>query len=105
VLWWQFHAVPLLSVPANALAAPAIPPLLALAFAAALAGAVFPPAATAIAWLNGWCAAYLAACARLIGGLPGAQVESTRSLAVLLLLAGVAAAYAWRRWLSSAPRT
>jgi competence protein ComEC len=105
ILWFQFHAVPLLTVPANALAAPAVAPLLGLAFAAALAGAVFSPAGTAIAWLNGWCAAYLAACARIVGGLPGAQVESGRSLAVLLLVAAVGGAYAWRRWLSSSPPT
>ena len=79
ILWLQFHAVPLLAVPANALAAPAVPPLLALAFAAALVGPVSPPAAAAIAWLNGWCAAYLAACARLVGGLPVAQVRSGRA--------------------------
>ena len=105
ILWLQFHAVPLLTVPANALAAPAVAPLLALAFAAALAGLVSPPAAAAIAWLNGWCAAYLAGCARVVGGIPGAQVSSGRSLAELLLVAAVAGAYAWRRWLSSSPRT
>jgi competence protein ComEC len=105
ILWFQFHAVPLLTVPANALAAPAMPPLLALAFAAALAGLVFPPAGTAIAWLNGWFAAYLAGCARLVGGLPGAQVRSGRALLELLLVTAVAGAYAWRRWLNSAPRT
>ena len=86
ILWLQFHALPLLTVPANALAAPAVPPLLALAFAAALVGTVSPPAAGAIAWLNGWCAAYLAACARLVGGLPGAQVRSGRALLALLLV-------------------
>jgi competence protein ComEC len=105
ILWFQFHAVPLLTVPANALAAPAVAPLLALAFAAALAGLAFAPAATAIAWLNGWCAAYLAACARLVGGLPGAQVRSGRSLLGLMLVTALAGAYAWRRWLSSSPRT
>jgi competence protein ComEC len=105
ILWLQFHAVPLLTVPANALAAPAVAPLLALAFAAALVGIVSPPAAVAIAWLNGWCAAYLAGCARVVGGIPGAQVSSGRSLAELLLGATVAGAYAWRRWLSSSPRT
>jgi competence protein ComEC len=105
ILWLQFHAVPLLTVPANALAAPAVAPLLALAFAAALAGLVLPAAATWIAWLNGWCAAYLAGCARLVGSLPGAQVRSGRSLATLLLLLAVVAAYAWRRWLSSNLRT
>jgi competence protein ComEC len=105
ILWLQFHAVPLLTVPANALAAPAVAPLLALAFAAALAGLISPPAATALAWLNGWCAAYLAACARVIGGTPGAQVRSGRSLVELLLVGGAIAAYAWRRWLSFSPRT
>jgi competence protein ComEC len=42
VLWFQFHAVPLLAVPANAIAAPAMAPLLALALLAALADPVAP---------------------------------------------------------------
>ena len=104
ILWLQFHALPLLTVPANALAAPAVPPLLALALAAALAGPVSPQAASAIAWLNGWCAAYLAGCARIVGGLPGAQVTSGRSLIELLLVAAGVCAYAWHRWLSSSLR-
>jgi hypothetical protein len=82
-----------------------VAPLLALAFTAALAGLLFPSAAAAIAWLNGWCAAYLAGCARVVGGIPGAQVSSGRSLVELLLVVAVAGAYAWRRWLSSSPRT
>ena len=94
VLWFQFHAVPLLTVPANALAAPAVPPLLGLGFATALAGLLYPPAGTALAWLNGWCAAYLAACARLVGGLPGAQVRSGRGLLALLAVTAACAAYA-----------
>ena len=101
VLWLQFHAVPLLTVPANALAAPVVAPLLGLSFATALAHALFPPAAAPLAWLNGWCAAYLAACARLIGGLPGAQVRSGRGFLALMVLGAVAAAYAWRRWQTS----
>jgi competence protein ComEC len=105
VLWWQFHALPLLTVPANALAAPALPALLALAFAAALVDPISPPAAAAIAWVNGWFAAYLAACARLVGGLPGAQIRSGRALLEVLFVTAAAGAYAWRRWLSSSPRT
>jgi competence protein ComEC len=101
ILWLQFHAIPLLTVPANALAEPAVAPLLYLAFAAALTAPLFPPAASAIAWLNGWCAAYLAGCARLFGSLPGAQVRSGRALCAVLLLASAGAAYAWRRWQSS----
>jgi competence protein ComEC len=105
VLWFQFHAVPVMTVPANALAAPAVPPLLGLAFASALAGLLFPPAATAFAWLNGWCAAYLAGCARVVGGLPGAQLRSGWALAALLAVTAMAGAYAWRRWQSSLPST
>ena len=101
ILWLQFHAVPLLTVPANALAEPAVAPLLYLAFAAGLTSLLFPPAATAIAWLNGWCAAYLAGCARLFGGLPGAQIRSGRALLAVLVLAAAGGAYAWRRWQSS----
>jgi competence protein ComEC len=100
ILWFQFHAVPLVSVPANALAELAIAPLLYLAFATALVNAVFPPVAAGLAWLNGWCAAYLAGCARFFGGLPGAQVRSNEAALVLVCAAG-AGAYAWRRWQSS----
>jgi competence protein ComEC len=105
ILWLQFHSLPLLTVPANALAAPAMPALLGLAFASALVAPVSPPAAAAIAWLNGWCAAYLATCARVVGGLPGAQVSSTRGLVAVLAVTALCGAYAWRRWLSSVPRT
>jgi competence protein ComEC len=104
VLWLQFHAVPLLTVPANAVAEPAVAPLLFLAFASAAATVVFPPAAAGIAWVNGALAAYLAACASFFGGLPGAQIRSARALLALLALAATAAAYAWRRWQSS-PRS
>jgi competence protein ComEC len=97
ILWLQFHAVPLLTVPANALAAPAMLPLLALAFVTAALAPISPGAAAAVAWVNGWCAAYLAACARLVGGLPFAQIRSSASLAVLAAGAALAAAYALRQ--------
>jgi competence protein ComEC len=98
IVWLQFHAIPLLTVPANALAAPAMAPLLALALLTAALTPLAPAAAAALAWLNGWTAAYLASCAQFVGGLPGAQIRSTR--AALLLLAGLLlfAAYAWDRW-------
>ena len=101
VLWLQFHAVPLLSVPANALVAPVVAPLLGLAFATALAALMFPPAALVLAWINGLFAAYIASCASVVGGLPGAQVRSVRGLLIVLALAGLVGAYAWRRWQSS----
>jgi competence protein ComEC len=100
VLWLQFHAVPLLAVPANALAAPAMAPLLGLALSAALLDPVAPGAAAVLAGLASWCAAWLALCARVVGGLPFAQVSSTRGGGALAASALLGAAYAWRRWRS-----
>src|SRR6185295_15180451 len=74
ILLTQFGAVPLYSIPANALAAPVVAPLLGLALVTALIAPVLPSVAAALAWANGWLAAYLAGCARLVGGLPYASV-------------------------------
>ena len=98
IAWAHFHSLQLLTVPANALAAPAAASLLWLALGAAAVAPLSPSAASALAWLNGWCAAYLAAVARLIGGLPFAQIQSTRSLLLLLSGALLVAAYASERW-------
>jgi competence protein ComEC len=101
IAWLQFHSVQLLTVPANALAAPVVAPLLGLALGAAAIAPFSASAAAALAWLNGWCAAYLVAVARVVGGLPMAQITSTRALLVLLAGALLAAAYAcpprWRQ--------
>jgi competence protein ComEC len=101
IAWLQFHSVQLLTVPANALAAPVVAPLLGLALGAAAIAPFSGSAAAALAWLNGWCAAYLVAVARVVGGLPIAQIKSTRPLLVLLAGALLAAAYAcpprWRQ--------
>jgi competence protein ComEC len=86
VLWFQFGRIPLYSVPANALAAPVVAPLLGLAFAAAIADPISPAMAGLIAAVNGCLAAYLAWCARLVAGLPGAVVSSNAGLGALLLL-------------------
>jgi competence protein ComEC len=95
ILLLQFGAVPLYTIPANLLAEPAMPPLLALAFAAAALHPLSAGGGAILAYLASWCAAYIAACARLVGGLPFALVSS-RS-AAWIVIAG-AAAYAWRRW-------
>src|SRR5262249_22578202 len=97
ILWLQFGALPLLSVPANALVEPVIPALLGLAFVTAGLGLVSPSAAALLAWLNGWLAAYVALCAHAIGSLPFARITTYRGLAALGG-AVLAAAYAWRRW-------
>jgi competence protein ComEC len=97
VLWFQFHAIPLVSVPANAAAAPAVVPLLGLALLSAIAHPLAPGIAALFARLNGFCAAYLAGCASFFGSLPFAQIRSAWAAAGLALVAGGAWAYACRR--------
>ncbi len=84
ILWLQFGEVPLYSLLANVLATGAMPPLLGLALVGALVEPVLPSAALALAWVNGWIAAYIAACARLVAELPYAQVSSGYAIAALL---------------------
>ncbi len=104
ILWIEFGYLPILGVPANALAEPAMPVLLGLAFLTAALGTVSPGAASVVAWLNGWTASYIAMCARAIGSLPFAEITSGRQLAILAALVLVAAYAYFRRRLRPAPR-
>jgi competence protein ComEC len=98
IVWLQFHAIPIVAVPANAAAEPAMPLLLALALVAATLDPIAHGPAAVLAQIAGLCAAYIAACARLFGGLPFAQVRSGWAAGALAMGAAAAAAYAWRRW-------
>jgi competence protein ComEC len=96
VAWLDFHAVPVWSVPANLVAAPAVVPLLGLALVTPAFGAASPGAGAIAATAAGWMAAYLAACARAFAAIPGAQIRSTRAAEIALACVLLAAAYAWR---------
>jgi competence protein ComEC len=96
ISWFQFHQIPLLTVPANAVGGFAAAPMLALALVCALLAPIAPQLSATLAWANGWLAAYLATCAHIFGSLPGAQVTSGRAAAALALGGAGAAAYAWR---------
>ena len=85
ILWLQFGTIPLWTVPANALAEPAMPVLLGAGLAAAIVAPILPAAAVALSWLAGVAAAWIAFSARLIASLPYAQ---TSSRAVVLAVAG-----------------
>lgn len=98
ILWLQFHRLSLVAIPANVLVAPAMPAVLGLAFAGAGLALFAPAVATVAAVSNGWLAAYIAWCARLTGGLPGAQITSTRGLLALLGSGLLLAAYACGSW-------
>jgi ComEC/Rec2-related protein len=96
ILWLQFHAIPLLSVPANLAAAPAVVPLLGLAMCSAAVHPFAPGVAGLLAEADGLFAIYLAVCARVFGRLPLAQVRSGWAAALLAFLAAGACAYACR---------
>ena len=97
VTWLQFHQISLVTVPANVVAVPVVVEVLSVALLTAAIAPFAPPVAATLAWLNGWGAWLVAACARGFGSLPGAQITSGRWATVLGLGAVGAAAYAWKR--------
>jgi competence protein ComEC len=84
ILWLQFGTIPLWTVPANALAEPAMPVLLGCGLGAAVLAPVIPPAAVALSWLAGAAAAWIAFSARLVASLPYAQTSSRTFVLVLV---------------------
>jgi competence protein ComEC len=88
IVWLHFGRVAVWTVPANVAAEPAMPPLISLSLAAAAIEPVLPGAATAFAWLAGWCAWWIAFVARVVAGWPSAQVSSPLAIAVAFGLVG-----------------
>jgi competence protein ComEC len=82
----DFGVAPVYTVPANALAEPAMPLVLGLGLLAAVVDPVAPGAAAAFAWLAGWAASWIELVARVFASLPGAQVGPRGALVVLLLV-------------------
>jgi competence protein ComEC len=80
IVWLHFGMVALWTVPANVAAEPAMPPLIGLSLGAAAIEPVLPGAATALAWLAGWCAVWIALVARVVSGWPSAEVRSPVAL-------------------------
>src|SRR6478735_829894 len=88
IVWLHFGRVALWTVPANVAAEPAMPPLVSLSLAAAAVEPVLPGVATALAWLAGWCAWWLALVARIVAGWPSAQVSSPTVIVAAALAVG-----------------
>jgi competence protein ComEC len=65
----------LVSVPANALVAPAVAPATLLGVLAAVIAPVLPPLAAAVAWLASWPAGWIALVAERSADLPGALLR------------------------------
>lgn len=104
LLWLQFGQVPLLGIVANALAEPAVGPLLGLALITAAIDPVSPTLAGILAWLNGWVSAYVSLCARAVAAVPFAQATGRFAAVAAVCSIGVAA-YAWDRWRTSSSRS
>jgi competence protein ComEC len=86
--------ISLVAVPANLLAALAVPPATVLGMGAALISPVAMPAAELLALPAGWSARWIAEVARVAAGLPGAAVAWPASLAgagslLVVMTAGV----------------
>jgi competence protein ComEC len=96
VLALRFGAVPVLGVLANVAVEPVVGVLLGLALAAAAVDPLSPQAAEALAWLDGWIAAYVAACARVVAAVPFAQLHGLTAV-VATVLPLLVTAVAWRR--------
>lgn len=92
IVWLHFQAIPLYTVVSNALGTIVVAPILGLGLLAATLNPVWPASAAAVAWANGWLAAYLAGVARLVAALPFAQLTSGRALVVLVVAAGLGVA-------------
>ncbi|MCS7007509.1 MAG: ComEC/Rec2 family competence protein, partial [Gaiellaceae bacterium] len=83
----HFERAPVYTVPANALAFPAVPWVLGLGLLAAALDPLAPGGAAALAWLTGWGAAWLEVVARATASLPGAEVGRRAAVLGALLAA------------------
>ncbi|MEZ0492048.1 ComEC/Rec2 family competence protein [Kineococcus sp. TBRC 1896] len=96
-------AVNVVSVPANVVVAPAVGPATVLGLAATLLSPVWPAGAGVVARPAGWCAAWIAAVARVAARAPtslavppGVAGALVVGLLTLLVLGAVAAVLRWR---------
>ena len=97
VTWFQFHQVSLVTIPANVVGVPIVAEILVVALVTALIAPVAPPLAAALAQVNGYGAWFVAGCARIFGGLPGAQATSPASVAMAAAGVLLVGAYCWQR--------
>ena len=91
--------VSLVSIPANLLAAPAVPLATVLGVAAAVAGVVAPGLASAFAWLAAWPARWIVGVGQTLAHLPYATVAwpegVTGALLLVVCMGAVRAAWPW----------
>jgi competence protein ComEC len=94
VLVWQFGRLSLAGLALNVVAVPLAAPVVVLALAGLLAGALLPAAGVALAWVAGLGAEALLLSARAASALPGAAVDIPGWAAPLAALPAIATALA-----------
>ena len=90
--------VSLVSVPANLLAVPAVPPATVLGLLAAPAGLVLPALGDALVWLAGWPVRWIVVVAERAAAAPDAVAGWPGGTPGGLLLAGVLLGTGWALW-------
>jgi competence protein ComEC len=96
ILLLDFGMLPVYGVLGNALIEPAVPLVLVLALVCALLAPVAPPAAQALALVEGLLVRYVALAARGVAMLPGSQM-GPRPVAALAALGALGLFLRWRR--------
>ncbi len=79
VTWLQFRQISLVTVPANVVAVPVVVEVLGLALLTAAIAPFAPPVASALAWLNGW-GAWFVAVVRTRVRKPAGRADHVRPL-------------------------
>lgn len=92
VLVWVFGQLSPVAIPANVVAAPAVPPATIIGVACAITAVVAPPLAGAVAWLAAIPAGWLALVARTFAAIPGAGLTVPGAWRGEAIVFGLAAA-------------
>jgi competence protein ComEC len=90
--------VSLVSLPANLLAAPAVPAATVLGLAAAVVGVTVPPLADALVWLAGWPTRWLVVVAERAAALPDGATGWPAGTRGAVLLTVLLMAVGWALW-------
>jgi competence protein ComEC len=88
IVLFHFGQAPLYTVPANLAAFPAAPLVLGFGLGAAAVDPMSPNAAAGLASLAGWAAAWLELVARVVAGLPSAQIGMHGAIVIVALATG-----------------
>ncbi|MBE0481778.1 MAG: DNA internalization-related competence protein ComEC/Rec2, partial [Dehalococcoidia bacterium] len=95
IVAYYFGRVPLLSVPANLLAVPALPGAVVSSFLTGVAGIIWLPLGEVLGWVTWLFTGYLIAVARFFAGLPSSSASVETGAALVWVYYGVLGILLW----------